>query len=329
MNNKKYIIVIFIAILLVVLFWLYNKSSGSVTQMTHSLTENVYVEDFGANGEDSKDDSRAIQKAINFSKKSNIGKVKLVGNKNYIIQKGIVIEEGVELKFGQNTRLMVEGNFRVIEVKKNASISNGIIEIVDKDFDSDVIYLDGKQRFWSWERTQIQNVTIINSSNSHRGIGLHLYAGESDDYICFVNFTNINIAGFHTGVKLEAEKPQSNRSKNFINGNRFINLTLDDLVRGIDIDSAVGPPNESSGNIFSGLQIQISPSTEKVLTVNGSDNRFEGMIWDVQLLKRGNEIIEFGKESARNDFYSNLEAEYILDKGTQNYYSSPENKANQ
>ncbi|WP_394239116.1 hypothetical protein [Niallia oryzisoli] len=329
MKRKKYMIVIWVAILLLVLFWFYNKNRGSVTKMDHSQAENVYVEDFGANGEDSKDDSRAIQKAINFSKKSNIGKVKLVGNKNYIIQKGIVIEEGVELEFGQNTRLMVEGNFRVIEVEKNASISNGIIEIVDKDFDSDVIYLDGKQRFWSWERTQIQNVTIINSSNSHRGIGLHLYAAELDDYICFVNFTNINIAGFHTGVKLEAEKPQSNRSKNFINGNRFINLTLDDLVRGIDIDSAVGPPNESSGNIFSGLQIQISPSTEKVLTVNGSDNRFEGMIWDVQLLKRGNEIIEFGKESARNDFYSNLEAEYILDKGTQNYYSSPENKANQ
>jgi len=331
--NRKSIFLYFIAIffLVSILFLYTNKEKNikgnkenQVIRTDSIQDEFVNVDEFGANGEDLKDDSQSIQEAINYSHDSKIGKVKLLGNKIYILKKGLVLNEGVELEFGQNTRLRIEGNFRAINVKKNASISNGILEIMDADFESDVIYLDGSQKIWSWDRTQIKNVTILNITGAHKGTGIHLYAGGPGHFISFVNFSDIKIAGFHTGVKLEADHPKDSNKYSFVNGNRFINLTLDDCISCIDIDSSMSVPNESSGNDFSGLQIQISKYTKEVIKVSGSDNKFEGLIWDVQIVKGDKPIIKFTKESTRNILYSNIGSNYILDNGENNYYSSPE-----
>lgn len=302
-----------------------KKEDQFVTMTANSQNEYVNVEDFGANGDDAKDDSTSIQEAIHFSHDSKIGTVKLLGNKRYILNKGIVLKEGIELEFGQNTTLQIEGNFKVIEVEKNASLLNGILEIVNAEFDSDVIYLDGNQKFWSWDKTRINNVTILNTSGSHKGTALHLYAGGSGNFISFVNFTDINIAGFQTGVKLEAEEPKVKNKYNFVNGNRFTNLTLDDCINGIAMNGSISIPNESSGNEFSGLQIQVSKVTKSVVKVSGSDNRFEGVIWDVHIVNKP--IIEFSKESQRNRLLSNMGSKFIKDKGRQNYYTSPEEEA--
>lgn len=331
-KNSKYI---FYSTVIAVAFLFYffylesraiNKDDQVVIKAGNDQNEYINVDEFGANGEDSKDDSKSIQEAINYSQSSKIGKVKLLGNKNYILRKGLVLAEGVELELGQNTKLIIEGNFRAIKVKKNASITNGIFEVADTSFNSDVIYLDGKEKFWSWARTQIQNVTILNISGSHKGTGLHLYAGGPGHFISFVNFSNMKIAGFHTGVKLEAKKPKNNKYS-FINGNRFVNFTLDDCVRGIYINSSITVPNESSGNDFSGLQIQISKYTKRAITVSGSDNKFEGVIWDVHILKNHKSVIEFSQNSMRTSLESNLTSEYIQDKGELNYNLSPEEKA--
>ncbi|MDQ6600126.1 hypothetical protein E2K98_10190 [Bacillus salipaludis] len=322
-------IIYFSAILLVICLLLYNnhvEKNQGVSKAGNVQPEYVNVDEFGANGEDSKDDSESIQRAINYSQKSKIGKVKLLGNRNYILRNGLVLAEGVELEFGQNTRLIIKGNFRVITVKKNASISNGILEVVDDHFNSDVIYLDGSQKFWSWDRTQIKNVTILNTSGSYKGTGLHLYAGGSDQYICFVKFTDMNIAGFHTGVKLEAKKPQDSKYS-FINGNRFSNLTLDDCINGIDMNSSVTVPNESSGNEFNGLQIQVTKNTKKAIKVSGSDNKFEGIIWDIHILGDLEPIIDFSKDSTRSSLFMNVSSNNIRDYGEYNYYSSPEEEA--
>jgi hypothetical protein len=335
MNKRSLIIYLSAIILVTVILFLFNnevknkleKEDKVVARAVNVQTEYVNVDEFGANGEDSKDDSQSIQAAIDYSHDSKVGKVKLLGNKKYILKQGLVLKAGVELEFGQNTRLRIDGNFRAIDVKKNASILNGVLEIVNPNFSSDVIYMDGNQKIWSWDRTQIKNVTIVNAAGSHKGTGIHLYAGESGHFISFVNFIDIRIAGFHTGVKLEADKPKDKDKYSFINGNRFINLTVDDCIRGIDIVSSITIPNESSGNEFSGLQIQVSKHTKEVITVSGSDNKFEGMIWDVHLLKENKSIIEFSKESMRNSLFSNIGSTYIKDKGKNNYYSSPEEEA--
>ncbi|WP_419955794.1 hypothetical protein ACN6MT_10315 [Neobacillus niacini] len=335
MNKRSLILYFSVLMSVTAILFLYNNEVNNkyeqedkvVARAVNVQTEYVNVDEFGANGEDSKDDSQSIQAAIDYSYDSKIGKVKLLGNKKYILKQGLVLKAGVELEFGQNTRLRIDGNFRAIDVKKNASILNGVLEIVNPNFSSDAIYIDGDQKIWSWDRTQIKNVTIVNAAGSNKGTGIHLYAGESGHFISFINFIDIRIAGFHTGVKLEAVKPKDKDKYSFINGNRFINLTLDDCIRGIDIISSITIPNESSGNEFSGLQIQVSKHTKEVITVNGSDNKFEGMIWDVHLLKDNKSIIEFSKDSMRNSLFSNIGSAYIRDKGKNNYYSSPEEEA--
>jgi polygalacturonase len=321
---KKIMLPVIIIFSLVFVLLIFNQLNTSPST-TEKTTEYVNAEKFGADGDDLKDDSAAIQKAINYSQKEKVGKVKLLGNKNYVLTKGLVLKEGVELELGQNTRLFVEGDFRVIEVEKNASITNAIFEITNKEFDSEVIYLNGEQKFWSWERTRINNVTIINSSASKKGTGISLFSQGANHFISFVNFTDINISGLHTGVRLEAKQPpEGEEGYSFINGNRFTNLTLDACVNCIEIIGSVTIPNECSGNEFKGLQIQTSDDTDKVLTVNGSDNKFGAMIWDVHLLEySSNPIVEFTSQSKGTTLFSNLESTLIDDKGIQNYYTSP------
>ena len=123
------------------------------------------------------------------------------------------------------------------------------------------------------------------------------------------------------------KKTKKNKKNSFINGNRFINLTLDDCIRCIELDSSISVPNESSGNDFRGLQIQLAKNTKKAIVVSGSDNRFEGVIWDIELLKDKRSLIEFTRKSMRNYVFSNIRSDFITDKGRNNYHSSPEEEA--
>lgn len=280
----------------------------------------VHVDDFGANGNDLKDDAKAIQKAINYSQSKKIGKVKLTGNKHYVIHSPIVVKEGVELEFDLNTRLFIAGDFRALEIEKNASITNGMIEVTEEDFNSEVIVLNGKHQFWSHERTEINNVTIINSSGNRQGTGLMLFANEPDHFISFVNFLNLTIVGFDHGIHLQAKRTEANEKFNWVNGNRFVNITIDDCIHCILIESSVSIPNECTGNDFRSLQIQVTNKTEKVLQVSGSENNFEGVIWDIHLLKNPFGMIELTHQSAKNKLSTNIEKKYITDDGYLNNY---------
>ncbi|UOQ45411.1 glycoside hydrolase family 55 protein [Halobacillus salinarum] len=334
MSKKKMFLFILplLAVLALSLGYLQNDSRQGLSHMFLKDTvssddslpqaplEAVNVEQFGAVGTDLKDDSAAIQQAIDYSYDKGISKVILSGNKHFVIKKGIIIKRGVELYFDQNTKLYVQGNFRAIELLKNASITNGIIEVTGSSFNSEVIYLNGQERFWSWERTQVNNVSIINSTPSHKGTGLSLYANGPGHFICFVNFSDLRIVGFRTGIKLESVKPESGYS--FINGNRFINITLDDCLKFIEMKSSVTVPHEATGNQFLGLQIQPSSATQKILTITGSDNMFEGMIWDLPD-QHNPDLVLFTKNSYGNQLYSNVLSSSISDQGKNNYHSSP------
>lgn len=278
-----------------------------------SITGYIDAEKYGANGDDGEDDSKAIQRAIDESYASKIGKVRLAGNKQYVLDSGLVVKRGVELELGQNTKVLVNGNFRAFSLHKNASITNGILEVTDKHFASEVIYLDGKERFWSDTRTRVRNVTILNSSGSHRGTGMKLFAGGAGHYISFVNFQELSIAGFEKGLEMTVQKPK--RKAAWVNGNRFTNLTFDDCVRSIVMNSSASVPNESSGNQFTGLQVQISKHTKQILAVSGTHNTFDGMIWDAQLLKNPSALIEVKATALQTKLDFNIDEKFVKDQG--------------
>ncbi|SIS62949.1 glycosyl hydrolase family 28-related protein [Salimicrobium flavidum] len=280
-----------------------------------TISREVTVEQFGADGKDEQDDSEAIQRAIDASSEERLGEVVLTGA--YVLEKGIVLKEGVTLSFDSQSSLIVRGNFTVIEMQKDAFIRNALIMVEAKEFTQPVVFLDGKHQFWSWDRTGLDDVTIINTSGTNQGTGISLVADGSDEFISFVQFENVTIVGFETGIGMEASEPEG-EEPSFVNGNRFINLILEDCVVCIDMKSHITVPNEVSGNQFSNLQVQLSDATRLGIRVSGSDNRIEGLIWDFEEYEDVVPAVVFSEKSQRNRLISNLTSSYIEDSGSTN-----------
>ncbi|PEC82187.1 hypothetical protein COK00_09595 [Bacillus cereus] len=303
---KKIIILLIGIVLITIAFYQYNKKDGL------AKNDKVYVEDFKG-----KNDSNKIQSAIN---KAESGKIKtvLLDDKKYKITSPIVIKKGVKLLFGYGTQFVVEGNFRVLELEKNASIEGAYIAIDDPKFNSEVIYLDGKNKYYNtWHKTQIKDINIINWTETNKGTGISLYSGGKENEISYINFENIKVVGMETGLKLVAKKPQSGHA--WINANRFMNFSLEDCVNMIYLDSNVTIPNEISGNQFTNLQIQPSNKTKSIVRVSGQHNEIHGMVWDLNKIKHENELIELTDKSMNTIIeMSSIPANRVLDSGKAN-----------
>ncbi|MCC2543201.1 hypothetical protein [Bacillus thuringiensis] len=303
---KKIIILLIGIVLITIAFYQYNKKEGL------AKNDKVYVEDFKG-----KNDSNKIQSAIYKAESSKI-KTVLLDDKRYKITSPIVVKQGVKLLFGYGTQFVVEGNFRVLELEKNASIEGAYIAIDDPKFNSEVIYLDGKNKYYNtWHKTQIKDINIINWTETNKGTGISLYSGGKENEISFINFENIKVVGMETGVKLVAKKPQSGHA--WINANRFMNFSLEDCVNMIFMDSNVTTPNEISGNLFTNLQIQPTNKTKSIVKVSGQHNEFHGMVWDLQKINHENELIELTDKSMNTVIeMSSVPANRILDSGKSN-----------
>ncbi|MCW1239145.1 hypothetical protein [Bacillus pretiosus] len=303
---KKLIILLIGVVLITFAFYQYNNKDGLTKD------DKLYVEDFKG-----KNDSNKIQSAINKAESSKI-KTVLLEDKKYKITSPIIVKKGVKLLFGYGTQFVIEGNFRVLEVEKNASIEGAYIAIDNPTFNSEVIYLDGKNKYYNtWHKTQIKDINIINWAETNKGTGISLYSGGKENEISFINFENIKVVGMETGLKLVAKKPQSGYA--WINANRFINFSLEDCVNMIYLDSNVTIPNEISGNQFTNLQIQPSNKTKSIVRVSGQHNEFHGMVWDLNKIKHENELIELTDKSMNTIIeMSSIPANRVLDSGKAN-----------
>ncbi|MBE7129484.1 hypothetical protein [Bacillus mycoides] len=178
---KKIIALLLGIVLITFAFFHYNKES---------LVQNdkLFVEDFKG-----KNDSNKIQAAINKAESSKI-KTVLLDDKKYKITSPIIVKQGVKLLFGYGTQFVVEGNFRVLELEKNASIEGAYIAIDDPKFNSEVIYLDGKNKYYNtWNKTQVKDINIINWTETNKGTGISLYSGGKENEISGNQFTNLQI----------------------------------------------------------------------------------------------------------------------------------------
>ncbi|MGN4543420.1 hypothetical protein [Bacillus cereus group sp. MYBK95-2] len=303
---KKIIVLLIGIVLITFAFYQYNKKDYA------AKSTNLYVENFkGAN------DSIKIQSAINKAESSKI-KTVLLDDKKYKITSPIIVKKGVKLLFGYGSQFVVEGNFRVLELENNASIEGAYIAIDDPKFSSEVIYLDGKNKYYNtWNKTQIKDINIINWTETNKGTGISLYSAGKENEISFVNFENIKIVGMETGLKLVAKKPSTGQA--WINANRFMNFSLEDCVNMIYMDSQVTTPNEISGNQFTNLQIQPSNKTKSIIKVSGQYNEFHGMVWDLNKIKHENELIELTDKSMNTVIeMSSVPANRVLDSGKSN-----------
>jgi hypothetical protein len=248
-------------------------------------------------------DHASIQAAIDYAAENNKKRV-VLEEKNYTISSRILVKQGICLEFLYNTKFYVYGtNYNVLELEKEASLLNPNITIDDANFIGNVIYLDGKYKYYnSWYRARVVNPIIVNWTGSYKGTGIYLYAGGTDHEISFVNFENARIVGMDTGVKLKTVTPPSSMA--WVNANRFINLTIEDCITMIDIDSGVintVPTHEASGNFFTGLYLQLSPNTTTAIRVSGQYNKFEGLTWDDALVPAGIKLFRFTAQSADNN----------------------------
>lgn len=259
-------------------------------------------------------DAATVQAAIDYAFANNSFKTVLLSDRDYYITGKIIIKQGIKLLFGYGTRFVVNGNFRVLELQRNASLEGAYIAIDDVNFNSPVIYLDGKYKYYNtWNKTVIKDINIVNWSGSYRGTGLHLYSNGTGHEISFVNFENINFAGLNTAVRLQSVKPSTGYS--WVNANRFNNVSVDDCVQGIVFASSESIPNECSGNLFTNLQIQPSAKTVKLMTISGQYNEFDGMAWDLGQV-RNNTLVEFTSQSSYNKIdIRSIPAARIVDNG--------------
>ncbi|KZD79228.1 Uncharacterised protein [Bacillus cereus] len=303
---KKIIVLLIGIVLITFAFYQYNKKNYA------AKSTNLYVENFKG-----ENDSIKIQSAINKAESSKI-KTVLLDDKKYKITSPIIVKKGVKLLFGYGSQFVVEGNFRVLELENNASIEGAYIAIDDPKFNSEVIYLDGKNKYYNtWNKTQIKDINIINWTETNKGTGISLYSAGKENEISFVNFENIKIVGMETGLKLVAKKPSTGQA--WINANRFMNFSLEDCVNMIYMDSQVTTPNEISGNQFTNLQIQPSNKTKSIIKVSGQHNEFHGMVWDLNKIKHETELIELTDKSMNTVVeMSSVPANRVLDSGKSN-----------
>lgn len=219
---------------------------------------------------------------------------------------------------GANDSIKIQSAINKAASSKIKTVEGAYIAIDDPKFNSEVIYLDGKNKYYNtWNKTQIKDINIINWTETNKGTGISLYSAGKENEISFVNFENIKIVGMETGLKLVAKKPNTGQA--WINANRFMNFSLEDCVNMIYMDSQVTTPNEISGNQFTNLQIQPSNKTKSIVKVSGQHNEFHGMVWDLNKIKHENELIELTDKSMNTMVeMSSVPANRVLDSGKSN-----------
>ncbi|MBI0577468.1 hypothetical protein IEC97_08855 [Neobacillus cucumis] len=254
----------------------------------------VYVEDFSGNTDQAK-----IQAAIDFAIK-NARKTVIASDKDYHLTGTVVIKQGVKLLGSYGTRFIIGANVRGFELQKDSSFSDACVMVDFSGYSKEVVYLDGKYKYYTkWNGSSLKNLVIVNWTGKVSGTGIRLYSGGNGHGISFITFTDIKIVSFEIGIHLKANIPPSGVSS--VNANRFEKISLESCIENIILEGSETIPNECSGNLFTNLQIQPSSNTNHIMTIQGQNNKVDGICWDLQLIQHTNPVFIFKPESNNNE----------------------------
>ncbi|MYL49272.1 hypothetical protein GLV98_07235 [Halobacillus litoralis] len=263
-------------------------------------------------------DADRLQKAIDYAEQHSI-KTVFSDDLSFYLESTITIKKGVRLLSAYSTVYMLGANVDGFIIEQDASFLGGKVAIDVSGYTKKAISLNGSQKFYNtWNNTQIDDITILNWMGDNGGTGIYLYSGGNEHEISFVNFSNIKVVGFEKGIHLRATKPSTGRA--WVNANNFDNVAIEDCVHMIVLEGSETVPFETTGNIFSNLQIQPSNSTKKIITASGQDNRFTGMVWDLFEIPHSGPVVDFTTRSSYNfvDLSRNVPLDRVSDKGRKN-----------
>lgn len=251
---------------------------------------------------DKNDASLLIQTAIDRMEAGTI----IMRPGNYGISSTIIIKPDITLEMDNGAILFANKDINMIQIKPGGKIRGGKIDVSEIPFSKSIITLDGTDGFEFSDQTSIKEIilsTHMDFSSPPTGTAIYFKTrGTSGGHISGVLLRDISIYGlFNYGIYLD----QDGRSDNWINGNLFDSIFAEGVRYFIYFNNVNG--ENTDGNIFTNLQYQSTELTESVLTIGGSNNQFNCMIWDWQVAK-GYFAILLQKKSVHNYIISNSDS---------------------
>jgi hypothetical protein len=283
----------------------------------------INVQAYGAKGDGVTDDTAAIQAAISAAA-AGTQKVVLIPDGNYSVWETLVVSAGVQLMLSKGAALKPRADEHVVQLKSAAGISGGTIDVSGIAFTKGAIYLDGADQIGpSFYPTRIENINLESAlSGGHgQGYGIYLRSKQTAAKNCYIfglQASRLHINNFLRGIVLETVQTAGVSKYAVNNGNNFsdIHLCACDYGLWVGFVGAGYDVNlDNSGNIFTNIQVQATPNSERALYSNVNNNRYsQFFVWDWQVA-HGSHAVELTGNTVANYIRTNAPPWHLDDRG--------------
>lgn len=304
-------------------------------ELVEAAAANVYnVKYYGAKGDNTADDTAAIQAALAAANSAGGGVVEITPG-TYKVGGTLVVNSGVQAWLHPSAVLKATADVNVVQLKSQSGIFGGAIDVSGVAFTSAAIYLNGADHIGgAFRPTFIQNIKLASAivSGHGRGYGILLRATQTtgvNPEIYGVQVSNSQLDSFLNGISLEIVETNGVTDWAAVNGNLFSNLGLSSCDNFINVKSVVSgtTTNQSpGGNVFNNIQVQHSANSVNGIFCNGLQNSFTNcFIWDWPGAATGIVCPSRTWYSGLNYFEHNLYPWQVDDQGWRNTFESPNN----
>ena len=310
---------------------------SDMANVTKSGGLNILSE--GAKGDGETLASPMIDSTFALTAISPVQRVKIPDG-TYLIDKTIVIPRGVHLELGQKTIIKPKnGNFHIFQLKPEARLTGGEVNLQEVNFTKAVYYLDAADVFQFYGQSAlISDMNVLNKvptvTGAFTGTGILCEAKTDMAFIDNVKFNNLTFINFERVVHLRVDPildQMYKTNKNvmaWVNANYFFQVTAQNFKYGIHLEGTGSVPRDVGGNMFTQCQFQAEETTEAIVLCEGAYNTFDLFMWDLHKMNDSKAAIQFTKSSKFNRLNSAMQLEITeswKDEGYMNVISSPGN----